>query len=119
MGRFSDLVEAWIDNSDSAPLIQTTPERTAQFVYFTLTVSAALYARFVTLVIRDITNYLGIACFSVQRRDVDGAWHDARDVKAHEMKATGVREATRKEPRAYEKDGKAPHVRDAKTVKRD
>ena len=107
------------DNSDSAPLIQTTPERTAQFVYFTLTVSAALYARFVTLVIRDITNYLGIACFSVQRRDVDGAWHDARDVKAHEMKAAGVREATRKEPRAHEKDGKAPHVRDAKTVKRD
>ncbi|KAL1664877.1 hypothetical protein EV122DRAFT_224026 [Schizophyllum commune] len=102
-----------------APLIQTTPERTAQFVYFTLTVSAALYARFVTLVIRDITNYLGIACFSVQRRDVDGAWHDARDVKAHEMKAAGVREATRKEPRAYEKEGKAPHVRDAKTVKRD
>ena len=55
----------------------------------------------------------------MQRRDVDGAWYDARDVKAHEMKAAGVREATRKEPRAYEKEGKAPHVRDAKTVKRD
>lgn len=88
-------------------------------MYFTLTVSAALYARFVTLVIRDITNYLGIACFSVQRRDVDGAWHDARDVKAHEMKATGARATSAKEPRTYEKEGKAPHVRDAKTAKRD
>ena len=93
--------------------------RTALFVYVTLAVTFLSYARFCTLVIGDITNYLGIACFSVQRRDVDGAWYDARDVKAHEMKAAGVREATRKEPRAYEKEGKAPHVRDAKTVKRD
>jgi ethanolaminephosphotransferase len=47
---------------------------TTIFVYLTLTISAAVYARFCTLVINDITNYLGIACFTVRRKDEYGVW---------------------------------------------
>ena len=36
--------------------------------------SFLVYARFVTLVIRDITNYLGIACFTVRKKDEKGDW---------------------------------------------
>lgn len=48
------------------------------FVWTTFAVSFISYARFVTLVIHDITDYLGIACFSVKKRDDKGEWLDAR-----------------------------------------
>ncbi|CAA7265644.1 unnamed protein product [Cyclocybe aegerita] len=66
-----------------SPLIQTTPRRTTLFVWLTLVVSAVVYARFVVLVIRDITNFLGIACFTVRKKDGKGQWHDARPDKVH------------------------------------
>ena len=47
---------------------------TTIFVYLTLTISLAVYARFCTLVINDITNYLGIACFTVRKKDEHGVW---------------------------------------------
>jgi ethanolaminephosphotransferase len=47
---------------------------TTIFVYLTLTISIAVYARFCSLVINDITNYLGIACFTVRKKDDDGVW---------------------------------------------
>ena len=56
------------------PFFQTSPARTAYVVYFTLFISFAAYARFVTLVIRDITNHLGIACFTVRKKGEDGVW---------------------------------------------
>lgn len=64
-----------------SPLIQTSTRNTTIFVWFTLIVSFLTYARFITLVIGDITNYLGIACFTVRKKDEKGVWHDARPDK--------------------------------------
>ena len=56
-------------------------------VYTTLAISLISYARFCTLVINDITNFLGIACFTVRKRDIVGVWRRAASVdKAMEMK---------------------------------
>ena len=56
-------------------------------VYVTLLVSALSYARFCALVIHDITNFLGIACFTVRKRDILGVWRRAGSVdKANELK---------------------------------
>jgi len=60
------------------PLLQRSSKHTTVFVWLTLVVSFLAYARFVTLVIQDITNYLGIACFTVRKKDAKGVWHDAR-----------------------------------------
>ncbi|KAG6379671.1 choline ethanolaminephosphotransferase [Boletus reticuloceps] len=51
------------------PIIQSTPKRTALFVYVTLAISFFAYARFCTVVIKDITEHLGIACFTVRNKD--------------------------------------------------
>ncbi|THH20505.1 hypothetical protein EW146_g856 [Bondarzewia mesenterica] len=56
------------------PLIQSSPENTEKFVYVTLAVAFLSYARFIILVIDDITNYLGIACFTVRKKDSRGVW---------------------------------------------
>lgn len=63
-------------------MFQTTPERRALAVYATLLISAVSYGRFVYLVINDITNYLGIACFTVRKKDKEGHWEDAKKVDA-------------------------------------
>ncbi|KDQ62969.1 hypothetical protein JAAARDRAFT_361800 [Jaapia argillacea MUCL 33604] len=57
-----------------APLIQSTPQNTRWFIYLSLAVSILSYARFVVLVISDITNYLGIACLTVRKKDERGVW---------------------------------------------
>jgi ethanolaminephosphotransferase len=49
-------------------MLQTSSKNTTFFVWVTLIVSFIAYGRFVTLVIRDITNYLGIACFTVGKK---------------------------------------------------
>ncbi|KAG7100139.1 hypothetical protein E1B28_001919 [Marasmius oreades] len=59
------------------PILQSNDRNMAIFVYLTLVVSLVAYGRFCTLVIRDITNYLGIACFTVRKKDADGQWRDA------------------------------------------
>ncbi|KAJ4000283.1 choline ethanolaminephosphotransferase [Lentinula boryana] len=56
------------------PIIQSTPHFTAVFVYATLVFSFVAYARFCTLVINDITNFMGIACFTVRKKDKEGRW---------------------------------------------
>ncbi|KAG2022349.1 cholinephosphotransferase [Coprinopsis cinerea AmutBmut pab1-1] len=56
------------------PIMQTSPRNTAYVVWFTLIISFLAYARFVTLVINDITNFLGIACFTVRKKDEHGNW---------------------------------------------
>lgn len=66
---------------DRPPIIQSTPKRTAVFIYLTLAVSFLAYARFCTLVIKDITEYLGIACFTVRKKDAEGIWRDTRDIQ--------------------------------------
>jgi len=57
-------------------IIQYSQQNRAIFVYLTLAVSFFSYARFCTLVINDITNYLGIACFTVRKKDAKGMWRD-------------------------------------------
>jgi len=70
------------------PLIQYSRKNTAIFVYLTLAVSFLSYARFCTLVINDITNYLGIACFTVRKKDAEGVWRDTKDIpRRNEKKA--------------------------------
>ncbi|KAF8122699.1 choline ethanolaminephosphotransferase [Boletus edulis] len=51
------------------PIMQSTPKRTALFAYVTLAISFFAYARFCTVVIKDITEHLGIACFTVRNKD--------------------------------------------------
>lgn len=61
-----------------SPIIQSNAKNTTVFVYLTLLISAYAYVRFCTLVINDITNYLGIACFTVRKKDADGVWRDVK-----------------------------------------
>ncbi|KIK94389.1 hypothetical protein PAXRUDRAFT_828044 [Paxillus rubicundulus Ve08.2h10] len=69
------------DLLDRSPIIQSTPKRTAIFIYLTVAISFIAYARFCTLVIKDITEYLGIACFTVRKKDAEGVWRDTRDIQ--------------------------------------
>lgn len=62
----------------SEPIIQHSRKNTAIFIYLTLAVSFFSYARFCTLVIKDITNYMGIACFTVRKKDAEGVWRDTK-----------------------------------------
>ncbi|KAI9511889.1 Choline/ethanolaminephosphotransferase [Russula earlei] len=62
---------------DRPPLIQRSPENITKFVFVVLALSFVTYARFVVLVISDITNYLGIACLTVRKRDANGVWRSA------------------------------------------
>ncbi|PIL31284.1 hypothetical protein GSI_05982 [Ganoderma sinense ZZ0214-1] len=55
-------------------LIQSNLPRTALFVYVSLAMTFFSYARFCYLVINDITEYLGIACFTVRKKDKAGDW---------------------------------------------
>jgi len=59
------------------PLIQHSTENIEKFVFVILALSLVTYARFVMLVISDITNYLGIACLTVHKRDPNGVWRSA------------------------------------------
>ncbi|KAI0066531.1 Choline/ethanolaminephosphotransferase [Artomyces pyxidatus] len=61
-----------------APVIQHSPENTEKFVFVYLAVVLVTYARFVILVIGDITNYLGIACLTVRKKDARGVWRTAQ-----------------------------------------
>lgn len=56
------------------PIIQTNTFNTAVLVWFTLALSMVVYGRFVYLVIQDITEYLGIACLTVRKKDEKGHW---------------------------------------------
>ncbi|KAH9957555.1 CDP-alcohol phosphatidyltransferase-domain-containing protein [Lactifluus volemus] len=60
------------------PLIQHSPENTKKFVFVVLAVALVTYARFVYLVVSDITNYLGIACLTVRKKDASGVWRSIR-----------------------------------------
>ncbi|KAF9237079.1 CDP-alcohol phosphatidyltransferase-domain-containing protein [Melanogaster broomeanus] len=76
------VLDAHLPNLINQPsIIQSTPKRTAIFIYLTLAISFVTYARFCTLVIKDITEYLGIACFTVRKKDAEGVWRDTRDVQ--------------------------------------
>ncbi|KAK7063617.1 choline ethanolaminephosphotransferase [Favolaschia claudopus] len=59
------------------PLFQTNETNRAIAVYLTLAISFVTYGRFCTLVINDITNFMGIACFTVRKKDKDGNWQES------------------------------------------
>ncbi|KXN83332.1 hypothetical protein AN958_01568 [Leucoagaricus sp. SymC.cos] len=56
------------------PIIQTNTFNTTVFVYLSLIASLISYGRFVYLVINDITEYLGVACLTVRKKDEHGNW---------------------------------------------
>ncbi|KAF7307605.1 hypothetical protein MIND_00555700 [Mycena indigotica] len=60
---------------DRQPLIQSSAKGRAFLVYTTLALSFVLYAQFCVRVINDITNFMGIACFTVRKKGKDGEWH--------------------------------------------
>ncbi|KAG8780959.1 hypothetical protein FRC12_022385 [Ceratobasidium sp. 428] len=57
-----------------APILHANPPA---FILISLVASFLAYARFCTAVINDITDYLGIACFTVRKKDANGVWQDA------------------------------------------
>ena len=61
-------------------MIQYNTPRTAVFVYIALLASTFVYAGFCYRVIRDVTEYLGIACFTVRKKDEKGVWRRAGEV---------------------------------------
>jgi ethanolaminephosphotransferase len=46
-------------------------------VFVVLAVALVTYARFVVLVVSDVTNYLGIACLTMRKKDASGVWRSA------------------------------------------
>jgi len=70
-----------------SPWLQTSAEMRAIAVYATLVLSLAHYGRFCYLIIDDITNYLGIACFTVRKKDKEGHWTDAKKVDAEKRES--------------------------------
>ncbi|KAJ3853734.1 Choline/ethanolaminephosphotransferase [Lentinula lateritia] len=60
----------------TSPMIQSTPLLTTLYVYTTFLISFIAYARFCVLVINDITNFMGIACFTVRKKDKEGHWRN-------------------------------------------
>ncbi|THV03702.1 hypothetical protein K435DRAFT_774824 [Dendrothele bispora CBS 962.96] len=62
------------------PVLHSSPFMTTLVVYTTLVISLVRYGVFVTMVIREVTAYLGIACFRVLRRDGEGEWRNAGEV---------------------------------------
>ncbi|KAG9083953.1 hypothetical protein FRC06_004305 [Ceratobasidium sp. 370] len=69
------VVDAWSWKLfGRAPILHADP---LKFILISLVASFLAYARFCTAVINDITNYLGIACFTVRKKDENGVWQDA------------------------------------------
>ncbi|KAJ3927586.1 MAG: Choline/ethanolaminephosphotransferase [Lentinula lateritia] len=60
----------------TSPIIQSTSLATTLYVYTTFWISFIAYARFCVLVINDITNFMGIACFTVRKKDKEGNWRN-------------------------------------------
>ncbi|KZT42602.1 Choline/ethanolaminephosphotransferase [Sistotremastrum suecicum HHB10207 ss-3] len=66
-------------------LVQSSVTGVQLVVYSTLVLSFILYARFVYLVIWDITEHMGIACFTVRKKDSQGHWNAAVDAKGKKI----------------------------------
>jgi len=64
-----------------SPLIQSSPDAQTAFVLVSLALSILSYGRFCVLVIKDITEYLGIACFTVRKKDKDGEWKHVWEIE--------------------------------------
>lgn len=96
LSQFLDLPLTSYLSLSSPPIIQSTPQLTALFVYSTLFISFITYARFCTLVIRDITNFMGIACFTVRKMDSEGKWIDVQEDAPAAVEAREARDAKEK-----------------------
>ncbi|KAG8984872.1 hypothetical protein FRB94_010715 [Tulasnella sp. JGI-2019a] len=68
------------------PILHQTTTTSGIVVALALLTSFVAYVRFCTLVIQDITEYLGIACFSVRKRDpATGEWITAQQLEAKKL----------------------------------
>jgi len=63
-----------------APKLQSSYDDFAVVIYMMLGVSFLIYAEFVISVIGQITDYLGISCFRVLKRDRSGYWVDPKAI---------------------------------------
>jgi ethanolaminephosphotransferase len=77
---FIGAVDANLPRLGLQPFIQKDETSTTVFVYLTLLVNVVAYARFCTLVIWEVADYLGIACFTVRKKGSDGQWKNAAEV---------------------------------------
>ena len=68
------------------PLIQHSTKNIEKFVFAILAIALVVYARFVILVISDITNYLGVACLTVYKKDANGVWRRAVPMRLSEKR---------------------------------
>ncbi|KAL5536111.1 hypothetical protein ACEPAF_4216 [Sanghuangporus sanghuang] len=59
------------------PILHRTYASTTLLILASLILSFYAYARFVYLVINDITDFLGIACFTVRKKDKEGVWRSS------------------------------------------
>ncbi|KAL5533588.1 hypothetical protein ACEPAG_48 [Sanghuangporus baumii] len=59
------------------PILHRTYTSTTLLILISLILSLFAYARFVYLVINDITDFLGIACFTVRKKDKEGVWRSS------------------------------------------
>ncbi|CED82236.1 sn-1,2-diacylglycerol ethanolamine-and cholinephosphotranferases [Phaffia rhodozyma] len=67
-----------------SPVIQSTQTKSSGFILLSLFVALAIYLNFAFSVIWQITEYTGIACFTVRKKDQSGHWVKA--AKAEEEK---------------------------------
>ncbi|KAI5454806.1 hypothetical protein NCC49_003689 [Naganishia albida] len=59
-----------------APFIQSTEQNATYFILFSMTFAILNYLRYAKSVIWQITDFTGIACFTVRHKDAQGGWVD-------------------------------------------
>lgn len=67
----------------SDPILHATESRRNVFIGLSFVVALVTYLHFAFTVIWAITNHLGVACFTVRKKDENGEWVDAQTVDAH------------------------------------
>lgn len=56
------------------PFIQSNAERTKIFIMVSAAIAVINYLRFAKQVIWQITDFIGVACFTVRHKDESGGW---------------------------------------------
>ncbi|KAF8333083.1 uncharacterized protein EI90DRAFT_3145274 [Cantharellus anzutake] len=68
-----------------SPILASSSIGQAAVVFFSLGILLFSYGRYCTLVIQDITNYLGIACFTVRKKSARGEWKAIWELEAEKF----------------------------------
>ena len=70
------------------PILHATETRRNVFIGLSFLVALVTYLHFAFTVIWAITNHLGVACFTVRKKDKNGDWADAAKVDAQKEKSS-------------------------------